>query len=81
MKTLSRLFLLLSALWLRAAAPAIDFDGSWTVAELETEQGPLPEETRKSLVFGISGGKYTLEAAGQMVAKGSLRWITGPRLR
>ncbi|MFM7556206.1 MAG: hypothetical protein ACKPAH_13055, partial [Verrucomicrobiota bacterium] len=65
MKTVSRLLLLFSALWLRAAAPAIDFEGSWSLAELETEQGPRPEETRKSLVFAISGGKYTLEAGGQ----------------
>lgn len=72
MKTFARLFLFLSALWLQAAVPAIDFDGSWTVAELETEQGPLPEDTRKALVVTVSGGKYSMEAGGQTVAKGKL---------
>ena len=72
MKTFARLFLFLSALWLQAAAPAIDLDGSWTMAEVETEQGPLPEDTRKALVVTISGSKYSMEAAGQMVAKGKL---------
>jgi uncharacterized protein (TIGR03067 family) len=40
------------------------------MAEVETEQGPLPEDTRKALMATFSGSKYSMEAGGQMLAKG-----------
>jgi uncharacterized protein (TIGR03067 family) len=56
---------------LRAALSTADFDGTWVLAEAVTDQGPLPDDQRQALVLVSSGGKYTIEAGGVQVAKGS----------
>ena len=70
MKSRVLLFLLAACLRVAAAVSVGDLDGTWIIAEGTTHDGPMPEDQRTSLVLVQSGGRYTLEAGGSVIAKG-----------